>query len=118
MAARGSGAVQGAQEDQPSTPWDWGTDRQQAVVMEGSRQYFGHNSLPWEADADGREMEGSQVAVHHKRNPDSKIRGKIWENSFQKKSLMLENTSGSHLLSTISGDTSDCSKASPNPPSP
>lgn len=45
--------------------------------MEGSRQHFGCTFSPWEADADGRELEGSQAAVSHERNPDSKIWGKI-----------------------------------------
>lgn len=47
-------------------------DRQQAVLTEGSRQYFGHTFSAWEADADIQDLEGSQAALHHKRNPTAK----------------------------------------------
>lgn len=50
--------------------------------MEGSRQYFGCTFSPWEVYADGQELTGNQAAGHHERNPNSKICGKVWENSF------------------------------------
>lgn len=53
---------------------------------------------PCEANADDLAAGGRPGCILPERNPESKIWGKVWGNSFQKQGLELQDTSGSRFV--------------------